>query len=281
MTTISLCMVTKNGEDHLADAVFSAWPVVDEIIIGVDSRTTDGTRELIDSFRSILPARSIKTYEFEWVDSFSAIRNPGLNMATSDYILVLDTDEELLPEGLAVCHELRSGAAPDDLAYVVLARENGPNLEYEWTSIRILRRVLDGKPIQYAYRFDEQPHWDSTDLEYTARRVAYKPSNAPHIRHTGLILSEVQKENKLPLYQKLIHLDLAEHPDASRFRKSHLAERLSYICLFSAWQWASLAADGSPDAARQNLEILRDTLFATLKTPLREDRKNGQVVSYH
>ena len=266
-------MVTRNGAAHLADAVLSAWPVVDEIVIGVDSRTTDETRDIVERFRSVRPERTIKTYEFEWVDSFSAIRNPGLNMATGDYILVLDTDEELTPEGRAVCHELQTGAAPDDLAYVVLARENGPQLVYEWTSIRILRRVLDGKPVQYAYRFDEQPHWDTTDLEYTARRMAYKPSNAPHIRHTGLILSEVQKENKLPLYQKLIHLDLAEHPNVSRFRKSHLAERLTYICLFSAWQWASIAADGSHESERQGLEVLRDTLFATLKTPTREDRK--------
>ena len=96
--TISLCMITKNEENNLADCLNSAKDIVDEIII-VDTGSTDKTKEIAKRFNA-------KIVDFKWVDDFSTARNEGLKHAAKDWILVLDADEVLDEEGRKTIKEL-------------------------------------------------------------------------------------------------------------------------------------------------------------------------------
>ncbi len=88
MCTISLCMIVKNEEAHLANCLSSVKDIADEIIV-VDTGSTDSTKELACRFTD-------KVLDFAWVDDFSKARNFSFEQASMDYILWLDADDVLL-----------------------------------------------------------------------------------------------------------------------------------------------------------------------------------------
>src|SRR3989338_7436069 len=92
MTTISLCMITKNEEQFLEQCLNSVKELVDEIIL-VDTGSTDKTKEIAGKFTD-------KIFDFQWCGDFSAARNESLKHAAKDWILVLDADEQLDPDGV-------------------------------------------------------------------------------------------------------------------------------------------------------------------------------------
>src|SRR3989344_5073579 len=92
MSTISLCMITKNEEQFLEQCLNSVQELVDEIII-VDTGSTDKTKEIAAKFTD-------KIFDFKWGDVFSKARNESLKQATKDWILVLDADEQLDQDGI-------------------------------------------------------------------------------------------------------------------------------------------------------------------------------------
>ena len=76
MSTISLCMITKNEERYLEQCLNSVKEIVDEIII-VDTGSTDKTKEIAKKFKA-------KIIDFKWIDDFSAARNESLKHAAKD-----------------------------------------------------------------------------------------------------------------------------------------------------------------------------------------------------
>jgi glycosyltransferase involved in cell wall biosynthesis/Tfp pilus assembly protein PilF len=82
---ISLCMIAKNEEAHLARCLQSIQAVVDEIVV-VDTGSTDRTRAIATAFGAHI-------YDFPWVDDFSKARNFSLSKASGDWVFVLDADE--------------------------------------------------------------------------------------------------------------------------------------------------------------------------------------------
>src|SRR5258708_37830945 len=88
--TISLCVIARNEADFIGDCLASAQPFVDELVV-LDTGSIDATREIARSYNA-------RVGTFEWVDNFSAARNAAIDLATSDWILMLDADERLQPE---------------------------------------------------------------------------------------------------------------------------------------------------------------------------------------
>ncbi len=88
--TLSVCMVVRNEEEMLAQALDSINGLADEIIV-VDTGSTDKTKEIARGYTD-------KVYDFVWCDDFSKARNFSLSKATGDWILVLDADEVIARE---------------------------------------------------------------------------------------------------------------------------------------------------------------------------------------
>ena len=84
-TRLSLCMIVKNESAALEKCLSLARPHVDEIVV-VDTGSTDGTQDIARRYADVYD-------EIEWPDSFSIARNHSFDLATGDYILVLDGDE--------------------------------------------------------------------------------------------------------------------------------------------------------------------------------------------
>jgi glycosyltransferase involved in cell wall biosynthesis len=92
LATIGLSMIVKNGGDGFRSCLESARPLVDEIVI-VDTGSTDNSVAIAREFGAII-------VDFPWCDDFAAARNAALAPVTTDWVLVLDADEELSPEAL-------------------------------------------------------------------------------------------------------------------------------------------------------------------------------------
>lgn len=99
MIPISICIIAKNEEKHLA-AFFAhlkqhmgTYPYE---IVFVDTGSTDPTRDIAQKYAD-------QVWDFPWADDFSAARNFSISKASHDWILVLDCDEYITqfhPDGL-------------------------------------------------------------------------------------------------------------------------------------------------------------------------------------
>lgn len=87
MSTVSLCMIVKNEEQHLARCLDSVADLVEEIVI-VDTGSTDQTREIASHYTS-------KVYTHPWGDDFSEARNNSFSRASMDYCMWMDADDVL------------------------------------------------------------------------------------------------------------------------------------------------------------------------------------------
>lgn len=83
--SLALVVIARDEEQGLPRLVASVKDYVDEIVIAVDSRTKDRTREVV-------PGAHVFDVEFE---DFAQMRTAAVRPAKSDWILMLDGDETL------------------------------------------------------------------------------------------------------------------------------------------------------------------------------------------
>jgi tetratricopeptide (TPR) repeat protein len=83
-------MIVRDEEATLERCLASATGVVDEICV-VDTGSRDRTVEIATRYGA-------RVEHTEWKDDFAAARNLSIAMATGDWVLVLDGDEELRPD---------------------------------------------------------------------------------------------------------------------------------------------------------------------------------------
>jgi tetratricopeptide (TPR) repeat protein len=89
MTRLSLCLIARDEEGMLPGCLASVAGVVDEVVV-IDTGSKDGTRR-------IARERGARVAQVPWNDDFSAPRNAALQLATGEFVLVLDADERLAP----------------------------------------------------------------------------------------------------------------------------------------------------------------------------------------
>lgn len=85
--TLSVCLIARNEAETIGRCLRSVREVAAEIIV-VDTGSADDTVEIARSFGA-------RVARVPWGGDFSQARNASLGLATSDWILVLDADEEL------------------------------------------------------------------------------------------------------------------------------------------------------------------------------------------
>jgi len=82
-------MIARDEESSIGQTIKSALAIVDEIIVG-DTGSEDNTRLIAEGYGA-------KVVNVPWDDDFAAARNAVLEVASSDWILILDADERLQP----------------------------------------------------------------------------------------------------------------------------------------------------------------------------------------
>ena len=90
---LSVSMIVKNEESCLKNALESVKDA-DEIIV-VDTGSSDKTCEIARQYTD-----KVYENEYKWEDSFCKARNYSLTKCTGEWILIIDADETLEPNGI-------------------------------------------------------------------------------------------------------------------------------------------------------------------------------------
>jgi glycosyltransferase involved in cell wall biosynthesis/predicted HAD superfamily hydrolase/Tfp pilus assembly protein PilF len=193
---LSVCMIVKNEEKFLGQCLKSVRGLAAEIVV-VDTGSTDRTVEIAREFGA-------KICSFPWCDDFAAARNAALELATGDWILMLDADEELPAAQHA--RLLADMKKTDTLAFRLPLVNAGQNDGRSFVP-RFFRNVPG---VYYFGRVHEQvfpsllPHCKNWGLK-TALGTA-------EILHHGYSQEMVRDRNKIERNLKLLRLALAENP---------------------------------------------------------------------
>ena len=218
--SISLCMITKNEENHLENCLNSVKKLIDEIIIA-DTGSTDKTKEIARKFTN-------KIYDFKWNDDFSAARNFCLQKATKDWILVLDADETIsnkdLEEIKILTNENKKNKETPGYSFIQRTYLNetkklkfnyAENDFYEeskpflgWTHRRITRLFRNDKKIKFIYPVHE------TVIESIKNiNGKIKQTNIP-LHHYEILKGKDFNNKKCNYYIKLLKNKIKLHPKA-------------------------------------------------------------------
>ncbi len=93
---ISSIIIAKNEAENIGRCIESQLNCIDEIILIVDSQTTDNTAEIAGKFENV------KIEITDW-KGYSATKQFAVEKATNQWIFWIDADEEVTPE---LCDEL-------------------------------------------------------------------------------------------------------------------------------------------------------------------------------
>ena len=199
LSMLSLSMIVRDEAERLAACLASVQGFVDEQVV-VDTGSRDTTA-------AIARQHGATVHTIPWPGDFAPARNLALGWVSGDWVLVLDADEQLLPEAWEPLQQLM--AQPDLLLINLLRFERGAKQSPYSRVSRLFRRHPDirwSRP--YHAMVDDsvlalcakEPHW----------RIADCPQ--PALCHDGYrpeLLSAGNKANRL---RRAMEQELREHP---------------------------------------------------------------------
>ena len=204
--TIALCMIVKNEEEHLARCLTSAKPLVDRMII-VDTGSTDRTVEIAQSFGATV-------YHHAWEGNFSKARNVSMGYADTDWIFILDADEELEARDVAM---IRNTIRTTEFKAISVSVYNYSAQKRMYTSflpsVRLFRRDLGAYYEGIVHNQLRIPGYEGV-LRIAAR-----------INHYGYGLAPEVMARKAMRTKTLLEQQLQENPD-NGFAHFNLAQLL-------------------------------------------------------
>lgn len=202
---ISLCMIVKNEERVLGACLDSAAKHFDQVIV-VDTGSTDATPD-------ICRQHNVDLRFYPWTDSFSDARNQSMIGAAGDWIMWIDADDTVPVETIQIIKRAVANAGSDEIGFVVPVRfleEQGHGTLVD--HVKVFRN-LPG--LQWELRIHEQ-------ILPSLRRVA-EAAGIPdggritrlpaEVLHSGYDNSDEGQARKRLRDEKLLKLDLKEHPD--------------------------------------------------------------------
>jgi len=198
--SVSLCMIVRDEEATLANCLESVQEVVDEMVV-LDTGSRDRTIE-------IAQAAGAKVHSFEWGDDFAAARNAALNYVETDWVLVLDADEVLLP---GVVPTLRTAMQDDHCLVVNLVRQELGANQIPYSLVSRLFRKHPNITFHRAYHesiddsvmglLQQESHWKVLELADIA------------IRHTGYTSDAIAQRQKAERARSIMERYLSDHAE--------------------------------------------------------------------
>jgi glycosyltransferase involved in cell wall biosynthesis/cytochrome c-type biogenesis protein CcmH/NrfG len=187
---LSACMMVKNEAATLPRCLASIRGYVDEIII-VDTGSTDGTIAIAHRFGA-------RVYNHPWENDFSLHRNQSISYASSEWVFIIDADEELVTADTPVLQSAIRHKELDAIMVQIVSKMRNGKSEAVHSVERIFRN--NGK-----IRYEGRVH---------NRLVGIESAKVFPIRliHYGYDSGQEQTRKKFERTVSLLHLDLAEDP---------------------------------------------------------------------
>lgn len=218
MPTIGLSMIVKNGADSLAPCLESVRGIVQQIVIA-DTGSTDSTREIARTFGATI-------IQVPWENHFANARNRALEPVTTDWVLVLDADEEIDQDAKDLLPPLL--AAREIGGYLVPIRNYVPTrFNRGWDRVAVTNdhrhpranqapayvthencRLFRRRPdIYFAGRVHELVEDQITALGLEIRLAPF------FIHHFGQLADQEAKAKKAAFYRELLRQKIEESPN--------------------------------------------------------------------
>jgi len=197
--TLSLCMIVKDEEEHLPNALNSVKDAVNEIII-VDTGSTDNTVEIARSFGA-------KVYHYEWNNDFASARNEALKYATCDWILSMDADDEMNADDIRRLKEVLSETDALGFAIPIFSEIYDRQTNMKNTTVNYLVRIFKNDPqIRFSRRIHEFVDQSIYDIGGKIEILEIP------VFHRGYIDVEILNK-KLERNKRLLEVALEENPE--------------------------------------------------------------------
>ena len=191
--TLSAAIIVKDDADHLDACLTSLRGLVDEVVV-VDTGSTDDTVAIAEQHGAVVAHEP-------WRGDFAAARNRSLDLATGDWILAVDADEQVHgdfedapPTSTAPRRAWDSGCA---------ARSVG------WTPSRECRLWRNRTDIRFVGHIHETVV-PSIRAAADAYALQIEPFDRITIRRNG---DEVDRADRRARDEPLLLAELARHPD--------------------------------------------------------------------
>jgi len=198
--SLGVHLIVRNEAEALPICLQSVQGA-DALVI-VDTGSTDTSRVIAEQYGATV-------LDFQWSDDFSAARNAGLAVANTDWILILDADEQLLCPLEIVREHIEEQQDPSVEAYDLFIEsvlDTAGDQRITHSSIRLFR---NRPTTRYQGRIHEQ---------IGPAILAHNPTaviaiSSIRIRHQGYLPQFMQKHDKVVRNRKILELALQESPD--------------------------------------------------------------------
>ncbi len=196
---ISACLIAKNEAKVLAKCLDSLQNIVDEIVL-VDTGSTDETVSLAESYGAIIG-------HFPWINDFSAARNHALSLATGEWALWIDADEQLDPScGEAFAKGIvRSHIGGYSIEIVNYLDDSGTTTEFVHNPTRLFRRIE-------GVHFSEPIHEQITP-SLMALGLPWTPLPDCKIHHDGYRQAALEEKKKVERTLGILEDVVAKNPN--------------------------------------------------------------------
>ncbi len=166
MLPISVCIISKNEEEHIEECCRRLTAYGLEIVL-TDTGSTDRTVEIARKYTD-------RIYHYNWCDNFSAAKNYCMQKASHDWILSIDCDEyiESLDEG-ALLHCME--CSPDAAGRILIRNRFTLDGQTSFEQVRV-SRFVNRRYFQFAGAVHEQLVYRSQSMAPVA-----SPATAPSI----------------------------------------------------------------------------------------------------
>ncbi len=111
---ISSIVIARDEEENIRRCIESQISVIDDIIVIVDSRTTDRTTQIAASFRNV----NVETVNFI---GYAKTKSYALTKTKYDWVLWIDADEEITPEFAEELQRFKN-SSPNFMSYDIARR---------------------------------------------------------------------------------------------------------------------------------------------------------------
>jgi tetratricopeptide (TPR) repeat protein len=259
-------MIVRDEEPTMARCLESLEGLHDELIV-VDTGSRDRTVEIASSFGA-------RVEPFEWRDDFAAARNHACSLARGQWIVMVDGDEFLAPDGVGPRLAGLLRQVPEHVDKLLV--ENRTVAGGETVASVLVDRIFRNRPdLRWKYRIHEVI--ETTSARTAMTRDCYLHHEPARKRRPDLRVSEEREA----MYLRALALDIRDHPSDPRpvfylastlYGAGRAAEALeAYARYFAltegfeperravAFRDASFAAGATGDGPRQ-----RSLLFSSL-----------------
>lgn len=235
---LSACLIVKNEASNLDRCLSSLKGICDEIVV-VDTGSTDNTVEIAKKYGAIIG-------NFEWINDFAAARNHSLDLATGNWALWIDADEELTADSHSIIHEaiIRPQFGGYYIPIINLMDAKNEANQYVHMPVRLFRNIPE---IRFEGRIHEQVLQAFDRHGFIAATL-----QKAKLLHYGYQHEAMVEKNKVERTISMLKREVEEFPEDPfhwfNLANVYLLNRQFEDCIFACEKSASFLTHHAPYA---------------------------------